>query len=94
MIFQNVVQKAGPNTPAYVLHDWLYCSEQFDRETCDEILKEACVEQAEIIHAAVRLGGGEVWEKHDPVQVCAMKAYCKTFLTEVSTRWPELLKTP
>lgn len=49
--------------PAAVVHDWLYTSHQFDRETSDSILREAALAEgvpswrATLIYAGVRVGG-------------------------------------
>ena len=95
-IFQNVFPKDGILAPIYVIHDWIYNSEMFSRDECDEILLEGAAElgydlaERDVIWAAVRVGGGVTWDKHDPVYVTQMKAYYSTFMSEAPMRWPEL----
>jgi hypothetical protein len=97
-LFQNIFEKAGPNTPSFIVHDWQYASENKTREECDNDLMNCLFETEDVsakrhlIYDGVRLGGGVVWDEHDPVNVTLLKAYQKTFLSEVPNRWPMLLK--
>lgn len=99
-VFQNIFPPDGELAPIYVVHDWIYASEMFSRDVCDEILLEGAKElgyndlERNVIYSAVRLGGGEVWAKHDPINVVSLQAYYNAFLSEVPARWPELLKSP
>lgn len=69
-IFQNIVSSIGKPTKAFVLHDWLYHTQQFSRERSDQILFEAMgllgVSELEklTIYEAVRLGGWFPWDAH------------------------------
>lgn len=85
MAFQNIYRKDGEYAPAYVLHDWLYSAEIFERSKCDWILLEALQELGawwftrNTVYSAVRCGGGMVWANHDPVKVAALKDYLNTY---------------
>ena len=100
MAVQNLFRKDGAYAPAYVLHDWLYASEMFDRATCDWILLEALQELGawwltrNTVYSAVRCGGGAVWAKHDPLVVAGLKDYQTEFkaaLLSKDSPWPELV---
>lgn len=79
-LFQNIFSPVKYGA-AYLLHDWLYASEQFSRSECDAILLEALKAQGanwftrRTIYSAVRAGGWAVWSKHDQDAVDALKAY-------------------
>ncbi len=51
----------------YVIHDFAYSTQAFDRKTCDDILDEALAVrgiswlQRKAIYAGVRIGGGSHW---------------------------------
>lgn len=83
-VFQNLLSPTRFPAP-YILHDWLYTAELFDRSTCDWILLEALQESGanwlvrNTIYSAVRAGGWAVWRKHDPKKVAALKDYLKRF---------------
>ena len=100
MAFQNLFRKDGAYAPAYVLHDWLYASEKYDRATCDWILLEALQELGawwltrNTVYSAVRCGGGMVWAGHDQKAVAALKAYQLEFQAQLvlhDSPWPELV---
>lgn len=96
-IFQNIFPRDGILAPIYVVHDWLYASELFSRDMCDEILFEGARElgydavERDLIYQAVRIGGDGVWVKHNPVTVKLLQNYYNTFLKELPQRWPQLL---
>lgn len=98
-VFQNVFKRDGDYGPAYVLHDWLYQSEMFDRATCDWILLEALQELGawwltrNTIYSAVRSAGWSVWSGHNRKLVKACKAYQLIFqarLISHDSPWPDL----
>lgn len=79
-LFQNIfspVRYGG----AYLLHDWLYASENRPRIECDQILLEALKAQGanwltrQTIYRAVRLGGGVVWSEHRQWKVQDLKEW-------------------
>jgi hypothetical protein len=82
--FQNVLSPVKYGGP-YLLHDWLYASESFDRNVCDWILLEALQEcgahwlKRNTIYSAVRAGGWNVWRKHDKNTVKMLREWAKTF---------------
>ncbi|MDE2100118.1 MAG: DUF1353 domain-containing protein [Patescibacteria group bacterium] len=96
MVFQNILRKDGRYAPAYVVHDWLYSSEKFDRATCDWILLEMLQELGaywltrNTIYSGVRIGGGFVWRNHDPAKVSALRAYEQSFLLTARAQYPPL----
>ena len=79
-VFQNIFSPVKYGA-AYLLHDWLYVSEQFSRAECDLILLEALKAQGanwftrQAVYRSVRAGGWAVWNRHDPAKVAALKAY-------------------
>lgn len=83
-IFQSLFSKTEYGGP-YLLHDWLYSAELFDRATCDWILLEALQEAGanwftrNAIYSAVRAGGWNVWRKHDKNKVKELKDYAASF---------------
>jgi hypothetical protein len=98
-VFQNLFKRDGDYGPAYLLHDWLYASEAFDRATCDWILLEALQELGawwitrNTIYSAVRCGGGIVWANHKDSEVDALKKYNLDFLCILASHdnpWPEI----
>ena len=86
---QAIFRKYGRCAGAYVVHDWMYSCELFDRATCDWILLEMLQElgsnwfSRNTIYSAVRLGGGVVWGKHDPKTVAFLKNYGAIFQNSV-----------
>jgi hypothetical protein len=82
-----------PNLPAYLQHDFEFGAEAFPREICDARLRSALIDakvergQADIIHDAVRIGGGECWSRH----TAASLAYYRSFVRIVGEeRWHAL----
>jgi len=57
----------GQHTPAAVVHDWLYVSKPFIRETCDRIFCELMKKlgvgwwRRNVMYYAVRIGGSGSW---------------------------------
>ncbi len=55
---------------AGLVHDWIYYSGRFDRETCDDIMKAVQLHRGnsplttEIYHIGVRLGGGSSYQQY------------------------------
>ena len=60
-------------------HDWMYTSQPFPREQCDEIFRKALIAEGESEEAAwiywegVRIGGASHWDRKSTAQ-----ADCKT----------------
>jgi len=82
-----------PNLPAYLQHDFEFGGEIFARPVCDLRLKSALLlsrvdpGQSDLIHDAVRIGGGECWAKHTQASV----AYYRSFVVVVGEeRWHAL----
>ena len=63
------------------LHDALYASEYFERETCDKLFLEAMESDGvswikrNLMYNAVRAFGWTVWKKHDKTEVKEYKKY-------------------
>lgn len=59
----------GRHVAAVILHDALYAVHYRDRESCDEIMREALVDlgirttKSGLMHRSVRAGGWVAWEK-------------------------------
>ena len=85
MFAQNIFRKDGVYAPAYVVHDWIYTTEMFDRALCDMILCEMMQELGawwltrNIVYEAVRLGGGFTWDKHDLKVTSGLRDYAQQF---------------
>ena len=101
IVFQNLFRKDGVYAPAYVLHDWLYTSEKFDRSRCDWILLMALEELGawwitrNSVYSGVRCGGGFVWAAHDADKVKAMKQYDLEFRAKLmlhDSPWSEIAR--
>lgn len=76
LFFQRVFPKSGARYDrASCLHDWLYATELYSREKCDEIFYKAMKAdkvpkwKAKIMFYAVRIFGGLVWRKHNLRQI-------------------------
>jgi hypothetical protein len=95
-LFQNIFEKAGPNTPSFVMHDYLYAFEVETRLQADDDLLLALHETETIdakrylIFEGVRFGGGIVWDRHDPVVVTGLQAYYAGFMSIAKQRYPQL----
>jgi hypothetical protein len=69
-IFWNIVDPWGSASKAYLLHDWLYHTQERSRLVSDAILMEAMEVlgvsflKRKIIYRGVRLGGWVAWGKH------------------------------
>lgn len=69
-LFWNIVSPIGPATAAFVLHDYLYSTQERTRLVSDAILLEALEIlkvnwfQRWLIYRAVRVGGWISWNKH------------------------------
>ena len=78
-IFWNIVPPLGIYSAAYVLHDYLYEAELYDRATCDWLLLLALQDlgawwiERNTIYSAVRTCGWAVWRNHDQEHVKAAK---------------------
>lgn len=73
----------GPWWDESILHDILYGTEMHSRGTCDEVFRHALLNdsnvggyKARVFFAAVRFGGGLVWDKHTD----ETRAYAKKYL--------------
>ncbi len=70
MIFWSVVSPIGKATAAFVLHDYLYLTQERTRLVSDAILLEALEVlgvnwfQRFLIYKGVRVGGFVAWNKH------------------------------
>ncbi len=71
-VFWNIIPPQGVLAAAYILHDWLYATEAFERTKCDWIFLCAMQElgaswvKRNTIYSAVRCFGGAVWKAHTP----------------------------
>lgn len=67
--------------PAAVIHDALYQSEHFERETADRCFRDLmeCLGVGSLkrtaMYSAVRMFGGAVWAGHEPEGVATAKAF-------------------
>lgn len=65
--FQGLINPYGKGLKAFVVHDWLYATQKFNREQSDECLRRAlgaCGENIldqETQFNAVRFGGSQAW---------------------------------
>jgi hypothetical protein len=68
-----------------LIHDILYVTEAFDREFCDKLFKEMLYQdraadwKVPLMYSAVRIGGGFVWDKHEPLKVKEYKKYIHVY---------------
>ena len=71
-VARSLVSECGVITKAAVIHDYLYVEKQaggqpISREYADDVMLEAMTDDGvdfhirNLVHAAVRLGGGEYW---------------------------------
>lgn len=78
-IFWNLVDPWGSASKAYLLHDWLYSTQERSRLVSDAILMEAmevvgvALWKRKLIYRGVRLGGWVAWEQHKKVLAAAAK---------------------
>lgn len=69
-IFWNLVDPWGSASKAYLLHDWLYSTQERSRLVSDAILMEAmevvgvALWKRKLIYRGVRLGGWHAWGQH------------------------------
>lgn len=69
-IFWNLVDPWGSASKAYLLHDWLYATQQRSRLVSDAILMEAMEVlgvswwKRNLIYKGVRIGGMFAWNAH------------------------------
>lgn len=69
-IFWNLVDPWGKASKPYLLHDWLYNTQERSRLVSDAILMEAMevvgvsFVKRNLIHIGVRLGGWAAWGQH------------------------------
>lgn len=69
-IFWNIVDPWGSASKAYLLHDWLYSTQQRSRLVSDAILMEAMevlgvgLIKRKLIFRGVRIGGWVAWAAH------------------------------
>lgn len=67
--FWNIIPPFGPATPAYLAHDFLYFSQQYERSTCDAVLlrlMNVCgvgFFTRHLVYRNVRLFGWMAWEQ-------------------------------
>lgn len=78
-----------------IIHDYLYWFQPCTREEADAILEAAMKDmdvssvKIELIHGAVRLGGGRAWAKNTESRRAGEKRVLKDFPTEARTTWDE-----
>lgn len=69
-IFWNLVDPWGSASKAYLLHDWLYATQERSRLVSDAILMEAMEVlgvgflKRKLIYQGVRMGGWIAWNQH------------------------------
>ncbi len=78
-VLWNFVPPLGDYSAAYVLHDFLYASETFDRAACDWLLLLALRDLGaswttrNAVYCSVRAFGGFVWAKHEEAATRRMR---------------------
>ncbi len=91
-IFWNIVPPLGRYSAAYVLHDYLYESEAFDRDVCDWLLLLALQDlgaswlERNTIYSAVREFGWIVWAGHDPAHVRSAKQLARVAQLKIMSK--------
>lgn len=69
-ILQNIFPKDGKAMFGYILHDYLYKTGLFDRDTCDDILQEAmefldvAYWRVKSVRAGLKIGGWKAYNSY------------------------------
>jgi hypothetical protein len=100
--FWSFLPPDGEYAYAAVLHDYLYWTQDRQREEADEILKFA-MEDLKVgsitigtIYSAVRIGGGGSWDSNRQAKVAGEKRLLKIdkLPNDPTTRWEDFKKLP
>lgn len=66
--FRNIIENDGLGTYGYVVHDYLYGTQKFEKNLCDLILKDSLIElgfsktMANIVYYALLIGGHKAYK--------------------------------
>jgi hypothetical protein len=97
-VFWSALRPDGEYGYAAILHDFLYWEQSVPRNTADDILRFAMDDFqvnttiVELIHKAVRLGGGAAWEDNARLKATGEKRVLKRFPEDPRVRWTDWKK--
>jgi WD40 repeat protein len=99
-LFWSSLRPDGDYAYAAVIHDYLYWSQETDRETADEIFRQAMIDfkipsvTAWAIHKAVRLGGEKYWRQVPELKAKGEKRILKTLPDDPLITWDQWRTRP
>jgi hypothetical protein len=99
-VFWSALRPDGDYAYAAIVHDFLYWMQPVPRERADEIFRLAMQDlgvgsaTVEVIHAAVRGGGGGAWTNNARLKASGEKRILKRFPDDPTVRWEVWKQTP
>jgi hypothetical protein len=97
-IFWSMLPPDGQYTYPAVIHDFMYWTQQHPRDVADKVFYDGMrymkVEKskADLIYAAVRVGGGSPWENNAKLRDKGERRLIRTFPQDPRTTWTEWQK--
>jgi hypothetical protein len=97
-VFWSILRPDGVYTYPAIIHDYLYWTQMYSRETADSILKfgmeDFSIETATIatIYSAVRLGGLTAWENNASLKQMGERRVLRRFPEDPRTKWADWKK--
>jgi hypothetical protein len=99
-LFWSALRPDGDYAYAAVIHDYLYWTQETDRETADDIFRQAMIDfkipsvTAWAIHKAVRLGGEKYWKQIPELKAKGEKRILKELPDDPLMTWAQWRTRP